>query len=77
MAWNEKMYITAYNSTNPKVKVNGTNGWVDKKLMIESFRKNEQCGRNKFYRHWQSVKHIFEEVRKTQTYVKLKVEKDE
>ncbi len=74
---NEKMYIAAYNSTNPKVKVNGTNGWVDKKLMIESFRKNEQCGRNKFYRHWQSVKHIFEEVRKSQTYVKLKVEKDE
>ena len=40
---NEKMYIAAYNSTTPKVKVNGTNGWVDKKLMIESFRKNEQC----------------------------------
>tara|TARA_R110002020_G_scaffold254651_2_gene468424 strand:+ start:65 stop:937 length:873 start_codon:yes stop_codon:yes gene_type:complete len=74
---NEKMYIAAYNSTNPKVKVNGTNGWVDKKLMIEAFRKNEACGRNKFYRHWASVKHIFEEVRTTQTYVKLRVEKNE
>ena len=71
---NEKMYIAAYNSTTPKVKVNGTNGWVDKKLMIESFRKNEQCGRNKFYRHWQNVKHLFEEVRTTNSYVKLKVE---
>ena len=74
---NEKMYIAAYNSTNPKIKVNGTNGWVDKKLMIESFRKNEQCGRNKFYRHWQNVKHIFEEVRKSNTYVKLKVKEDD
>jgi len=74
---NEKMYIAAYNATNPKVKVNGTNGWVDKKLMIESFRKNEQCGRNKFYRHWHSVKHIFEEIRTTKTYVRLKVNKDE
>ena len=71
------MYIAAYNSTNPKIKVNGTNGWVDKKLMIESFRKNEQCGRNKFYRHWQNVKHIFEEVRKSNTYVKLKVKEDD
>ena len=74
---NEKMYVAAFNSTNPKVKVNGINGWVNKKLMIEAFRKNEQCGRNKFYRHWQEVKHIFEELRTTQTYVKLKVEKDE
>tara|TARA_R110001592_G_scaffold8366_7_gene45753 strand:- start:362 stop:1888 length:1527 start_codon:yes stop_codon:yes gene_type:complete len=74
---NEKMYIAAYNSTTPKVKVNGTDGWVDKKLMIESFRKNEQCGRNKFYRNWQNVKHIFEEVRTSKTYVKVKVEKDE
>ena len=74
---NEKMYAAAYNSTNPKVKVNGTSGWVDKRLMIEAFRKNEACGRNKFYRHWQSVKHIFEEIRTTKTYVKLKVNEDE
>jgi len=74
---NEKMYIAAYNSTNPKVKVNGTNGWVDKRLMIEAFRKNEACGRNKFYRHWASVKHLFVEVRTTQTYVKLRVEQNE
>ena len=74
---NERMYIEAYNTTNPKVKVNGIAGWVDNRLMIESFRKINQCGRNKFYRHWQSVRHIFEEVRTTQTYVKLKVNKDE
>lgn len=74
---NDRMYIAAYNSTTPKVKVNGTDGWVDKKLMIESFRKNEQCGRNKFYRNWQNVKHIFEEVRTSKTYVKLKVEENE
>jgi hypothetical protein len=74
---NEKMYIAAYNSTNPKVKVGGVDGWIDKSAMIESFRKNEQCGRNKFYRNWQSVSHIFEEIRTTKTYVKLKVIEDE
>ena len=74
---NEKMYVVAYNLTKPKVRVNGTEGWVDKKLMIEAFRKNEQCGRNKFYRHWQNVKHMFEEVRTTKSYVKIKVNKDE
>ena len=71
------MYVVAYNLTKPKVRVNGTEGWVDKKLMIEAFRKNEQCGRNKFYRHWQNVKHMFEEVRTTKSYVKIKVNKDE
>tara|TARA_R100001079_G_scaffold110280_2_gene85218 strand:+ start:1936 stop:3468 length:1533 start_codon:yes stop_codon:yes gene_type:complete len=74
---NEKMYIAAYNSTSPKVKVNGIAGWVDKRLMIETFRKQEQCGRNKFYRHWQSVSHLFEEVRTSKTFVKLKVKEDE
>ena len=74
---NEKMYVAAYNSTNPKVNVNGISGWVDKRLMIESFRKNEACGRNKFYRCWQSVQHLFEEVRTNKTYVKLKVDKNE
>ena len=74
---NEKMYIAAYNSTSPKVKVNGIAGWVDKRLMIETFRKQEQCGRNKFYRHWQSVSHLFDEVRTSKTFVKLKVKEDE
>lgn len=74
---NEKMFINAYNTTQPKTTIDGSAGWVDKRLMIESFRKNEQCGRNKFYRHWESVKHLFEEVRKTKTYVKLKVKEDE
>ena len=32
---NEKMYIAAYNSTNPKVKVNKIDGWADKKLMVK------------------------------------------
>ena len=71
---NEKMYIAAYNSTNPKVNVNKSSGWVDKRLMIETFRKNEACGRNKFYRNWQSVQHLFEEVRTNKTYIKLKGE---
>ncbi len=74
---NEKMFINAYNTTQPKTTIDGTEGWVDKRLMIESFRKNEQCGRNKFYRHWESVKHLFSEVRKTKTFVKLKVKEDE
>jgi len=74
---NEKMYVAAYNSTNPKTRQAGTSGWVDKKLMIETFRKQEQCGRNKFYRHWQSVSHLFEELRTTKTYVKLKVKENE
>ena len=74
---NERMYVTAYNLTNPKTRQSGTDGWVDKKLMIETFRKQEQCGRNKFYRHWQSVSHLFEELRTSKTYVKLKVKKDE
>ena len=71
------MYVAAYNSTNPKTRQAGTSGWVDKKLMIETFRKQEQCGRNKFYRHWQSVSHLFEELRTTKTYVKLKVKENE
>jgi len=75
--YNEKMFINAYNTTQPKTTIDGSAGWVDKRLMIEAFRKNEQCGRNKFYRHWESVKHLFEEVRKTKTYVKLKVKEDE
>ena len=74
---NEKMFINAYNSTQPKTTIDGSEGWVDKRLMIEAFRKNEQCGRNKFYRHWDSAKHLFEEVRKTKTYVKLRVKQDE
>ena len=74
---NEKMYVAAFNFTNPKVTVNGVKGWVDKSLMIEAFRKNEACGRNKFYRHWASAQHLFEEIRTTKTYVKLKVNEDE
>lgn len=74
---NEKMFINAYNSTQSKTTIDGVAGWIDKRLMIETFRKNEQCGRNKFYRHWESVKHLFDEVRKTKTYVKLKVKENE
>ena len=73
----EKIFIAAYNSTNPKVTINKVSGYVDKRLMIESFRKNEACGRNKFYRGWDSVQHLFEEVRTTKTFVKLKVNEDE
>ena len=45
--------------------------------MIETFRKLQQCGRNKFYREWDSVKHLFEEERTNKTYVKLKVNENE
>ena len=72
-----KMFIEAFKSCKVKHKVKGTEGWVDKKVMIETFRKLNQCGRNKFYRDWDSVKHLFLEERTNKTYVKLKVNEDE
>ena len=72
-----KMFIEAFKSCKVKHKVKGTEGWVDKKVMIETFRKLNQCGRNKFYSDWDSVKHLFLEERTNKTYVKLKVNEDE
>ena len=40
--------------------------------MIEVFRKQEQCGRNKFYRGWDDVKHLFDEERTNKSWIKLK-----
>ena len=72
-----RSYIEAFKACKVKHKVKGTDGWVDKKIMIETFRKLQQCGRNKFYREWDSVKHLFEEERTNKTYVKLKVNENE
>ena len=72
-----RTFIEAFKSCKVKHRVKGTDGWVDKKVMIETFRKINQCGRNKFYRDWDSVKHLFEEERTNKTYVKLKVNEDE
>jgi hypothetical protein len=69
---NEAMYIEAYKGCKVKQRLDGVDGWVDKKIMIETFRKQQQCGRNKFYRNWEAVSHLFDEKRTTKTFVRLK-----
>ena len=68
----EVMYIEAYKGCKVKQRINGIDGWVDKKAMIETFRKQQQCGRNKFYRSWETVTHLFEEHRTTKAYLRLR-----
>ena len=68
----EKSFVDAFNSVTTKHTIKGTEGWADKTVMIEVFRKQEQCGRNKFYRGWDDVKHLFDEERTNKSWIKLK-----
>jgi len=68
----EKSFIDAFNGVGTKHNIKGTTGWVDKTVMIEVFRRQQQCGRNKFYRGWDDVKHLFEEERTNKSWVRMK-----